>query len=369
MRPLHPLCGVNLPFLFSLLLYACGKGHVGSNPGDCPAPTQGPPLALHYSVEELGKWPGTNGYNSIVEGVSPDSTSLAAGQIQEFTDQGVAITAVTFEADGSITSVASGGVATGANRSGQVVGAIFSGQSSQAFLFTDHSITDLPGLGGSSTATAINADGVVVGWSETTDGYAHAFVFRDGAFTDLGTFSGILSYAKGINQAGVVAGYYIATDYAYRAFAYHIHSLNFLDLGGLGGRLNVVNAINDSCVAAGYSALTAGSVAPYHAVRYRAGQVEDLGALGDDLSAATSINASGQVAGSYTLYQADHAFLYGNFAGDADGAPERMVDFQSLVQGSDWIIFSKVWFGPNGTLIGNGINAQGSNRAFIARSL
>src|ERR1044071_7166064 len=75
---------------------------------------------------------------------------------------------------------------------------------------TTYRVTDLGTLGGpESRATAINNSGVVVGWSATTaSGEARAFVHSAGAMTPLPLLSGgVLGYAFGINDQGMIAGY------------------------------------------------------------------------------------------------------------------------------------------------------------------
>ena len=57
-----------------------------------------------------------------------------------------------------------------------------------------------------SWAVAINDRGQVVGSSDTAAGDLHAFLYSDGAMTDLGTLGGTNSWASGINDRGQVVG-------------------------------------------------------------------------------------------------------------------------------------------------------------------
>jgi probable HAF family extracellular repeat protein len=127
-------------------------------------------------------------------------------------------------------------------------------------------MTALPTLAGGSSSYAygINASGQVVGWSYTFSDQ-HAFLYTNGAMTDLGTLGGTSSAAHGINASGQVVGEATTTP------------MQFL----------------------------------YHAFLYSNGTMTDLGTLGGNVSHAYGINASGQVAGnSYTPSAQIHAFLY-----------------------------------------------------------
>ena len=69
-------------------------------------------------------------------------------------------------------------------------------------------LTDLGTLGGlSAQAADINDDGHVVGYASSATAGGHAFVWRDGVMTDLGTLTGgTSSAAGGINRLGQIVG-------------------------------------------------------------------------------------------------------------------------------------------------------------------
>ena len=78
-------------------------------------------------------------------------------------------------------------------------------------------MTDLGTLGGTvSYARGINDSGQVVGYSYTSSGIYHAFLWQNGSMTDLGTLGGTESYAYGINNNGWIVGEsYDASGYSH----------------------------------------------------------------------------------------------------------------------------------------------------------
>jgi probable HAF family extracellular repeat protein/YVTN family beta-propeller protein len=169
-------------------------------------------------------------------------------------------------------------------------------------------VANLGTLGGlTSTATAVNASGQVVGYSETAAGETHAFLFSGGAMSDLGTLGGAYSVATGINTSGQIVGYSQTAAGEFRAFVYANGTMQ--PLPTLGGTDGLAYAINDSGVVVGEAQTASGD---FHAFSYSPGSIIDLGVLtGGTYSAANGINASGQITGyAQGADGFDHAFLY-----------------------------------------------------------
>ena len=163
-----------------------------------------------------------------------------------------------------------------------------------AVLWDGTTVHDLGTLGGDySEATAINATGQVVGFSRIVAGGFdfHAVVWDHGVLRDLG-----LGRALAINGRGQVTGFG-----ASHAFLWNGTTL--MDLGTLGGGTSKGTVINKWGQVAGVSSLASGTS---HAFFWDGAAMQDLGAVGNAdwpgdpsswFSAATAINARGQVAG------------------------------------------------------------------------
>jgi probable HAF family extracellular repeat protein len=142
--------------------------------------------------------------------------------------------------------------------------------------------------------------------------------------TDLGTLgSTTVGYGINANAQIVGRGYLLQTVpgshcpprhpncrvSVFHAFRYSAGQMT--DLGTLGGTYSDARAINSNGDVAGFSTLSGTDVfAPTDAFLYSGGHMRDLGTLGGFSSKAYGINSFGEVVGdSYTASSQDHAFL------------------------------------------------------------
>src|SRR5262249_22881872 len=108
-------------------------------------------------------------------------------------------------------------------------------------------VTDLGTLGGSqSNATAVNANGQGVGWSNPRSSMTqHAFLWSapDG-MVDLGTLGGAQSNATAISSSGQVVGWAHTPGDIQHAFSWTKVG-GMVDLGTLGGTTSEATGLND----------------------------------------------------------------------------------------------------------------------------
>jgi probable HAF family extracellular repeat protein len=170
-----------------------------------------------------------------------------------------------------------------------------------------------------SFASGVNAVGDVVGYS-TTDAGVHGFLWHgEGTRIDMGTLGGPTSWAVAVNARAEVAGVSDTdrvvscqtnewgTFCTYEAHAFLWRDGRMSDLGTLGGPHATARAINDRGDIVGESD-TADVVYCYdeggehvciheiHAFLWRNGLMIDLGQRGE-FSFATGINTSGKIVG------------------------------------------------------------------------
>jgi len=151
---------------------------------------------------------------------------------------------------------------------------------------------------GFSEATALNALGDVVGYSQGAAGDL-AYLKRRGKSPVSLFKSGpdaLGSYAYGVNASDLVVGTYTTSDYVAHAFSWSKGVVTTLP--SLGGARTTANAVNDAGVIVGVSHLprTQGG----HAVKWVDGVLVDLGGLGYTNyygDVAYDINSAGWIVG------------------------------------------------------------------------
>ena len=190
------------------------------------------------------------------------------------------------------------------NDAKQIVGNIFQvidgNFVSQAFLWTpSKGYTLLKSLGSntSSQAFSINKHGQIVGISVNASGYSHACLWTDPAQPPVELVSPSDQNscgAYGINDAGLIAGYYGNPERAYKWTA----PLNGTALGALGGSTSGALGVNNAGQIAGNAADAGGII---RACIWPPGSLspQSLG-LAAPLSNANCINNQGNVAGYYS---------------------------------------------------------------------
>jgi probable HAF family extracellular repeat protein len=171
----------------------------------------------------------------------------------------------------------------------------------QAFLWTPQKgYTLLKSLGSStnSQAFSINKQGKIVGMSVNANGYEHACLWTDPAQapTDLGSADDPNpSGAYGINDAGLIVGYYGNPEHAYKWTA----PMQGTDLGTLGGSTSGATGVNNAGQIVGNAADGYGII--WACIWYPdIPSPQSLG-LSAPLSNANCINNQGNVAGYYSL--------------------------------------------------------------------
>lgn len=231
-----------------------------------------------------------------------------------------------------------------------------------------YTITDLGTLDGiSSEAYGLNGSGHVIGWSTTASGAVHAFLYRDGVMTDLGTLpGGTYSYATGISDLGQVVGYGGINEHGPQfreipqAFIWDngsMQSLGALHCPCTFNRRYGTSAaygvnINASGQVVGSSETVRGSWVHHAFLWNRVGGMEDIGGGAGSLSisAAYGINAAGQVVGEFN----GRAFLW------QSGVMQDLGTLPGHASSSGRAI------NASGQAVGESVAAEGSvSRAFL----
>jgi probable HAF family extracellular repeat protein len=218
-------------------------------------------------------------------------------------------------------------------------------------------LTWAPSAARTARPTTSNDAGQIVGFAKAPDGNDHAFLWRDGAMTDLGTLGGINSRATALNNSGQVIGF-STTQSAAAAVPFLWQGGAMMDLG-LGEQSTVVG-INDARRIAGS--------ANGRSFLWQDGVPTDLGDLGVPGVTAADINNAGQIAGTAATggvdgsigLPANHAFLWQDGAiADLGTPPFTMSSYAGAINNSGQVVGSMTVF------VNTGYGAAVLSRAFF----
>jgi probable HAF family extracellular repeat protein len=279
----------------------------------------------HYQLIDMGTFGGPASF-------VPETTNLIAGNKGDINRRGLVV-------GGSATSTSTTGTSN-FNVCGELGGLPFV---SHAFEWRNGTVTDLGSLGGAdycSVPGGINANGEIVGNSENGEvdpltGFnkARAVRWKDGEIKDLGTLGGDEGIAIGLNDRGQVVG---SANNAIpdpisclgpgaqqcRAFLWQDGVMQ--DLGALGGPDAFAILVNKRGQVAGSS--DTNSVPVTDPFLWEKGKgMQDLGTLGGTTGFPLALNNRGQVVGFSYLAgdQAAHPFLW-------PGKDGKMLDLGTL---------------------------------------
>lgn len=287
-----------------------------------PARAQSP----QYTVIDLGPYFYTRGIND--SGQVAGSYAFGTGAAMLYSD---GVSRVITPPNGVFAQ------AWGINNLGDVVGDVmFCDQSNgncnnsftRAFVYNSKKNTYniLGTLGGrDSRAFAINDFGQVTGYSfiATSGSVEHAFIFRDGTFTDIGAvFGSADTLALSINNYGQVAGYASSNTFSRGAFLYDSGSFLFFEPSGIARDVN-----NRGELVGNFGGNDDGSG---RAFLYTHGARLDIGNLGGTFARANAVNNLGHVVGvtgpSWFVSEGQKAFIY-----DSSVAGSVMKDLNTMV--------------------------------------
>jgi probable HAF family extracellular repeat protein len=250
-----------------------------------------------------------------------------------------------------------------------------------AFLWENGAITDLGTLGGSdSQAQYVNARGQIAGQSFTnsipnppvtapacpTSGIPteHPFLVHDGGMLDLGSLGGTCGYANWLTGQGQVVGTMtLADDTTNHAFLWDQNNYPRLtDLGTLGGNNSEAWSANDDGEVVGRAEIQ-GSQA-HHAFLWKKGaKIRDLGTPdGDECSTAEQINSEHQIVGE-SIDKCVNATVGHGWLWE-NGGP--MVDLQTLViPGSNLTVDGVASSNDRGEIAGSGKLSNGDEHVVL----
>jgi probable HAF family extracellular repeat protein len=225
------------------------------------------------------------------------------------------------------------------------------------YTFTDLGVLSEPNEGGNRVEDLSNAGHVVGSSTSPVSAPGHAYLWQDGALTDLGTLDEerFTSGALGVNDHGHVVGYSFpsSTEPAH-AFVYRDGRMTDLGTGLGSGSDSIAYDVNNDGLIAGTRSRPSDPPRTYEAVIWENGQIRPLGVLGK----AYAVNTHGQVVGDAekVVDGASRGFLWQD---DANGG--SAIDLGSL--GGDQAIADDI--NDQGQVVGTSRTADGSWHAFV----
>jgi hypothetical protein len=173
-----------------------------------------------------------------------------------------------------------------------------------AALATEYSFTPIDVAGASYTyAFGINDSGIIVGYYGNATG-EHGYLYDGVNFTPIDVPSASYTYALGINDSGIIVGYYIDASWRYHGYLYD--GVNFTPIDVPGASYTVAFGINDSGIIVGYYDDDTGE----HGYLYDGVNFTPIDVPGASYTDALGINDSGIIVGYYGDATVSHGYLY-----------------------------------------------------------
>jgi probable HAF family extracellular repeat protein len=312
--------------------------------------------AQTYTMTDLGVLPGASW--SAGDGIN------ASGEVVGASGPDGASNAFVYS-NGTLTNLGTlgghTGVGNGINASGQAAGYATNTRTYRAFISNGDTLTDIGDLGGgSAVAYGINDAGQVVGSSVTSTGANHPFLYSNGRMIDLGTLGSPdnvnwWNSAQGVNNSGVVAG--TSYDAQGNFFGFVWSNGKMTKIGTLGGSWSQAWAINNNGQVTGNAYTKTG--ASHAFLRSASGKLQDLGVVGgtSGTSWGFGVNDTGVVVGQSTFQSTYHAFVY---------IGGKMKDLNKLVShASGWVLIDAHGINNAGQIACTGMRSDGSQHAFL----
>jgi probable HAF family extracellular repeat protein len=228
-----------------------------------------------------------------------------------------------------------------------------------AFIFKKGAISDLGTLGGvNAGANGFNLFGAA-GFSFLTGNFAqHATLWTSNGPQDLGTLGGVNSQGFGVSAFNQVVGSSDTATGSTDAFLFNPKTKTLTDLGTLGGLNSQASAISLlGQQVTGFSTLAGEAVT--HAFLFAKGTMKDIGSLGGTFAQGNGVDDFGDAVGSSnTTNDADvHAFIFTQKGG--------LQDLNTLIPtNSGWDLNSAQAINDGGYIVGAGV-LNGQTHGFL----